>query len=82
MGVGEEVYEGMVVGESSRGGELDVNPCRAKKLSNVRSTGAEEKVSLEPAPENDRGVDYFVHGRGRGPRGYAKEHQVAQENFG
>ena len=48
VGVGEEVYEGMVVGESSRGDELDVNPCRAKKLSNVRSTGAEEKVSLSP----------------------------------
>ncbi len=48
VGAGEEVYEGMVVGESSRGGELDVNPCRAKKLSNVRSTGAEEKVSLSP----------------------------------
>ena len=48
VGVGEEVYEGMVIGESSRGGEVEVNPCRAKKLSNVRSTGAEEKVSLSP----------------------------------
>ena len=48
VGVGEEVYEGMVVGESARGGELDINPCRQKKLSNVRSTGAEEKVSLSP----------------------------------
>ena len=48
VGVGEEVYEGMVIGESSRSGELDVNPCRAKKLSNVRTTGAEEKVVLSP----------------------------------
>jgi GTP-binding protein len=48
VGVGEDVYEGMVIGESSRSGELDVNPCRAKKLSNVRTTGAEEKVVLSP----------------------------------
>ena len=39
---------GMVIGESARTGELDVNPCKAKKLSNVRSTGAEEKVLLTP----------------------------------
>lgn len=44
----EEVYEGMVLGECARSGELDVNPCKAKKLTNMRSTGAEEKVSLSP----------------------------------
>lgn len=48
IGVGEKCYEGMVVGENNRGGEMDVNPCRQKKLSNVRTTGAEEKVSLPP----------------------------------
>jgi GTP-binding protein len=46
IGVGEDVYEGMVLGENAKTGDLDVNPCRAKKLTNVRSTGAEEKVSL------------------------------------
>ena len=49
VGVGEDVYEGMVIGESSRTGELDVNPCRQKKLNNIRTTGAEEKVLLSPA---------------------------------
>jgi GTP-binding protein len=44
----EEVYEGMVIGENSKQGDLDVNPCKAKKLTNVRSTGAEEKVQLSP----------------------------------
>lgn len=39
---------GMVVGENAKTGDLDVNPCKLKKLSNVRSTGAEEKVSLSP----------------------------------
>lgn len=45
---GEEVYEGMVIGENAKTGDLDVNPTKMKKLSNVRSTGAEEKVSLQP----------------------------------
>jgi GTP-binding protein len=48
IGVGEEVYEGMVVGEHAKAGDLDVNPCRAKKLTNMRTTGAEEKVNLTP----------------------------------
>jgi GTP-binding protein len=48
VGVGEDVYEGMVLGESAKIGELDVNPCRAKKLTNMRTTGAEEKVNLTP----------------------------------
>ena len=48
VGVNEEVYEGMVIGQSARGDELDVNPCKAKKLTNIRSTGAEEKVNLSP----------------------------------
>lgn len=48
VGPGEEVYEGMVVGENARREEMDVNPCKQKKLSNVRSTVAEEYVRLTP----------------------------------
>jgi len=48
IGQNEEVYEGMVLGENNKQGELGVNPCKAKKLTNVRSTGAEEKVALTP----------------------------------
>jgi len=44
--VNEEVYEGMVIGQNSKTGELPVNPCKPKKLTNVRSTGAEEQVRL------------------------------------
>lgn len=43
-----EVYEGMIVGEHSREGDLDVNPVREKKLTNMRSTGAEDKIHLTP----------------------------------
>jgi len=46
--IGEEVYEGMVIGENSRSEEMDVNPCKQKRVTNVRSTGAEEQVRLSP----------------------------------
>lgn len=50
VGPQEDIYEGMVIGECAKpGGDMDVNPCKAKKLTNMRSTGAEEKVNLSPA---------------------------------
>jgi GTP-binding protein len=45
---GEEVYEGMIVGEHSRGNDLDVNITKEKKLTNMRSSTAEELVRLTP----------------------------------
>ncbi|MGA0368854.1 MAG: GTP-binding protein TypA/BipA, partial [Kiritimatiellia bacterium] len=39
IGPGEDVYDGMVIGESSRPGDLPVNPCRAKQMTNVRASG-------------------------------------------
>jgi len=45
------VYEGMVVGESSRPGDMDVNPTREKKLTNMRSKSSDENISLEPPRE-------------------------------
>jgi predicted membrane GTPase involved in stress response len=47
--INASLFTGMVIGENAKPADLDVNPCKAKKLSNVRSTGAEEKVSLTPA---------------------------------
>lgn len=49
VGPGEEVYEGMVIGENARPNELEVNPCKLKRLTNVRSTEKEEVVKLVPA---------------------------------
>ncbi len=43
---GEQVYEGMIIGEHSRGNDLDVNPLKGKKLSNVRASGKDEAVVL------------------------------------
>ncbi len=48
---GEEVYEGMIVGESSRADDLDVNPCKEKHLTNIRSSTADELVRLVPRRE-------------------------------
>ena len=48
VGPGEQVYEGMIVGENSRAEDLDVNAVREKKLTNVRSSTADELVRLAP----------------------------------
>ena len=44
----EEVYTGQVIGENSRGDDMVVNVTKTKKLSNVRSSGADDKVKLAP----------------------------------
>jgi GTP-binding protein len=48
---GEEVYEGMIVGESSRAEDLDVNATKEKHLTNIRSSTADELVRLVPKRE-------------------------------
>ncbi len=45
---GEDIYEGQVVGENSRPGDMVVNLTKTKKLSNVRASGSDEKVRLIP----------------------------------
>ena len=46
IGSGEAVYEGMVIGEHSRGNDLEVNPLKGKKLTNVRASGKDDAVVL------------------------------------
>jgi GTP-binding protein len=48
IGPGTEVYEGMIVGENARAGDLDVNATKERKLSNMRSPTADELVRLIP----------------------------------
>jgi GTP-binding protein len=45
---GDPVYEGQVIGEHSRGGDLVVNVTKTKKLTNMRATGADEKMRIAP----------------------------------
>ena len=46
---GESIYEGQVIGENSRGDDMVVNVTKTKKLSNVRSAGADDKTKIVPA---------------------------------
>jgi GTP-binding protein len=48
VGPGEDVYEGMIVGENARSEDMDVNPTKEKKLTNIRQSTAEELVRLIP----------------------------------
>ncbi len=45
---GDEVYEGMIVGEHCRDNDLPVNPTREKKLTNIRASGSDENIILKP----------------------------------
>ena len=45
---GDPVYEGMIVGENARTGDMDVNAAKEKKLSNMRTTASDEMIMLEP----------------------------------
>jgi GTP-binding protein len=48
VGPGEQVYEGQIVGIHSRDNDLTVNPLKAKKLTNIRAAGSDEKLILSP----------------------------------
>jgi GTP-binding protein len=48
---GEQVYEGMIVGESARPGDMDVNVGKEKKLTNMRTTASDDHILLEPPRE-------------------------------
>jgi len=48
ISAGTQVYEGMIIGENSRDNDLEVNPLKAKQLSNVRASGKDEAIRLTP----------------------------------
>ncbi|MDP8943374.1 MAG: translational GTPase TypA [Actinomycetota bacterium] len=60
VGPGEEVYEGMIVGENARVEDLDVNPVKEKHLTNMRSSTAETLVRLVPhrRPSLDQALEF------------------------
>ncbi len=47
IGEGEDVYEGMIIGECAKDNDLNVNPCRPKKLTNMRSTSSDGITILQ-----------------------------------
>lgn len=46
---GDEVYEGMIVGEHTKENDLVVNTCKGKKLTNMRAAGSDDNIKLAPA---------------------------------
>lgn len=48
IGPGEDVYEGMVIGNTSKGDDLSVNPTKNKQLTNMRASGSDEAIALTP----------------------------------
>lgn len=48
VGPGDKVYSGMILGEHNKGNDLDVNPLKAKQLTNFRAAGKDDNVSLTP----------------------------------
>ena len=46
---GDKVYQGMIIGEHSRENDLEVNPLKGKKLTNVRASGSDDAMRLTPA---------------------------------
>jgi GTP-binding protein len=45
---GDKIYKGMIVGENARENDIPVNPCKAKRLTNMRSTGDGKGIQLDP----------------------------------
>lgn len=45
---GQSVYEGMIVGENTRELDIDINPCKAKHVSNMRTSASDEAIRLVP----------------------------------
>ena len=59
-----EVYEGMIIGEHNQGTDLTVNPIKGKKLTNVRSSGADDAINLTPPIEMtlEKAIEYVQDG--------------------
>ena len=61
VGAGEKAYQGMIIGENSRIDDLDVNPMKAKQLTNVRASGKDEAIRLTPPrrPTLEQAIAYI-----------------------
>lgn len=62
IGPGTEVYQGMVIGNSSKGDEMTVNPVKGKQLTNMRAAGSDDAIHLTPASEVniERGLEIMA----------------------
>jgi len=61
---GDPVYEGMIIGEHNRERDLDVNPCKTKKLTNIRASGKDDAILLTPVTPMtlERAIEFITEG--------------------
>ena len=61
VGAGERAYQGMIIGENAKAEDLDVNPMRAKQLTNIRAAGKDEAIRLTPPrrPTLEQAIAYI-----------------------
>ena len=76
---GDVVYEGMIVGENSRPDDMNVNPTKEKKLTNMRAVGHDRNILLKPARRLSLGGGPGVHRGRRTGRGHPHQHPPAQD---
>jgi GTP-binding protein len=62
VGPGADVYAGMIVGENSREGDMIINICKEKKLTNMRASGSDDAIKLEPPRKFslEQGMEYIA----------------------
>ena len=70
IGAGVEVYEGMIIGECSRSGDMNVNATKTKQLTNIRTHSHDESLRLTPAAADHPRVGDRVHRGRRARRGH------------
>ena len=61
---GDPVYAGMIIGEHNRERDLDVNPCKTKKLTNIRASGKDDAILLTPVTPMtlERAIEFITEG--------------------
>ncbi len=75
---GEAVYEGMIIGENSRGHDLEVNPLKSKQLTNIRTTSKDEAIRLTPPRAHHPGIRHGLYPGRRARGGDPQIHPPAQ----
>ena len=79
VGPGEDVYEGMIVGENSRSGDMPVNPTKEKKLTNMRASGSDRNILLKPPRLLTLEMALGIHRGGRAGGSHARQDPPAQD---
>ena len=76
---GDEIYKGMIVAENARGDDMVVNPCKEKKLTNMRASGSDKNILLKPPRAADARDRPRIHRVGRAGRDHPVQDPAPQE---